>query len=179
MTYLPKYIVPAPPMISVHSIESAGNTWRLVTNASITNSIAYPTANKAFYIPFRLRFPITVTSLWTANGTNASQTRDVGIYSWDGRRIVSAGSTAGSGTSTLQVYSITATTIGPGMFYLAMASSGTTNAFLAAGPGDVRNEKPLGMFEQTTAFPLPATATFGTMVATYIPLFGLATVPTV
>lgn len=179
MSYLSKNIYPAPPIITIFSPESLGIQTLVNGSNGVPGSTgAWPTANKAIFIPFTLRFPITVTSLWTNNGSAVTDTRDAGIYSEDGTRILSTGSTAGSGTSTFQVYSVTATTLGPGRYYLALANSGTGSQFIRTAVTAVR-AKTMGVYEMTTAFPLPATATFATITAPYQPMFGLATVPTV
>lgn len=175
MSNLPNSTFPAPPIISTFSPEALGPQLLLngISGVPGSNSL-WPTANKAIFIPFVLRFPITVVRLWTNNATAVTDTRDIGIYSEDGTKIVSTGSTAGSGTSTLQVYSVTATTIGPGRFYLALANSGSASRFFATGVSAVR-AKTLGVYEMTSAFPLPATATFATISSAYQPMIGLAT----
>ena len=64
---------------------------------------------------------------WASNATTGipNDNIDVGIYSADGTRIVSAGSTAQSGTEIAQNFAIADTLIGPGDFYLAMVMNGT------------------------------------------------------
>lgn len=168
------------PLLSTVSPQSIGTQLRESQSSLSTASKSYPTANKAFFYPFVLKTPILVKMMFVANGTNASQTRDIGIYDKNGTRIVSAGSTAGSGTSTLQTFDVTDTTIGPGLFYFAFVSSGTTNSFLSINCSVVIQQM-MGMFEMASAFPLPATATFATPTTTSgnFMLMGLATTPLV
>ncbi len=177
MSATPVFARPVPPILSTVSHESIGLLVNIVAGTSLSSQ-TFAVANEAIYIPFMLSRPTVATSLWSANGTNASQTRDLGIYSFDGKKIISTGSTAGSGTSTLQVSSITATTLGAGQYYFAIASSGTTNTFIGMA-GTTNNTQLLGVYQQTSAFPLPATATFASITTGHIPVIGLGTVPTI
>lgn len=162
-----------PIIISPESPEAIGTLIRLLGVAGNYASATWPTANLAIYYPFVLRSAILVTQLWTSNGAASSQTRDVGIFSFDGTKLISSGSTAGSGTTALQLYNVTDTMIGPGIFYMGMSSSGTTNAFTRMTPSTATRANAFGMYQQVTAFPLPANATFATVTNAYVPLFGL------
>lgn len=175
MTY-PLYSSPVSPLITLFSPESVGLLLRAAT-ASFSTSVANPTANKAWYIPLVLRCPISVVQLFVANGGTAAGNFDVGIYTNDGVRLASLGSTAMSGTTVLQAASITPLTIGPGLYYIGIASDSTTAQFLSFGPGaGAQAERVLGIYQQTSAFPLPATATFASnSVTSGIPVAGLMT----
>lgn len=179
MSYLSPFSRIVRPMLSYLSPESLGTSLRTAGGTPGCSSGAWPTANKAIYCPFVLNQAILVKKLWTANGTNASQTRDIGIFDVNGVKIVSSGSTAGSGTSTLQVYDVTDTIIGPGIFYIGLSSSGTTNQFFSNTGTSISALRRCGVFEETSAFALPATATFATIASNYLPLCGLSTVVTV
>lgn len=179
MTYLPKFILPASPTITFLSSESNSNIASNLLSLAVPASGAWPSSNLAIYIPFQLKTSIQVYKLFTVNGATAANNFDIGIYSSDGAKIVSTGSTAESGTSALQVVSITTTTIGPGNFYLAMAVNGTSGTYLRNNSTTVNKLQMSGIYQQASAFALPATATFATPTQTYIPLFGLATTLTV
>lgn len=162
-------------------MESIGTPAR-VMGAGAFASTAYPTSNLAIYTPFYLRGPILVTKLYALNGATASNNIDLGIYDEYGTRIVSTGSTARSGANVVQSIDITDTLIGPGRFYMALAQNGTTGTFAAINattPGPAR-AKICGIYQQTTAFPLPANATFATYAQTnfYLPQYGLLVGPT-
>lgn len=176
MTYISK---PINPVITIHTFSenSLSDAIRFATSGTQSNSTAWPTANMALYIPFTLNQTITVQKFFTANGTATGNNVDIGLYAQDGTRLVSAGSTAQSGTSTIQYYSVTPLTIGPGAYYLALAVNGASSTFVAHTAGSSRNFKAVGVYEQTSAFALPATATFATTTRTFVPLIGLSTLP--
>ena len=131
------------------------------------------TANDAFYIPFRVVTPNAVAyKIAVANGAVASGNVDVGIYDGSRNKLVSSGSTAQAGTTTLQVFDITDTALPMGKYWMAVAIDNATGTMFRQSAGfgagftaliDVRKE--------ASAFPLPATATFaaaGTSVATIL-----------
>ena len=167
------------PAVTLHpwSLESIGI--KIVsqggTNIGSAASTAYPTANQAIYVPFYLTERLTVTQLWWVNGASVSGNVDVGIYSEDGRRLISTGSTAQSGTNATQVVNITDTPLGPGLFYLALAMDNNTGTLVRGTAGSVDRLKATGCAQEASAFALPATATFATIASDYVPLFGLTT----
>lgn len=126
-------------------------------------SVAWPTANKAIYMPVLLAEPLLVTQMWVENGATASGNIDVGIYDEAGTRIVSSGSTAQSGTSAMQVFNVTDTLLGPGVFYIAVALDNTTGTVHVWGSATTILGRATGALQQTSAFALPAVATFATL----------------
>lgn len=139
------------------------------------SSTTYPAANTALYFPFWLASPIVAVQLWAFNGATASGNIDLGLYAADGTRLVSIGSTAQATTSDLQSFDITDTELGPGLFYLAVAMDNTTGTLFRANMSAALGRS-IGAFEQTSAFALPATATFATFTPTgFVPVIGLAT----
>lgn len=165
----------APPVLSVVSLESLGINIALDgVLMSDFASATYPTGNKAYYVPFMLYEPYIVAQLFVANGATASGNVDVGIYDAAGTRIVSSGSTAQSGTTALQLFNITDTLIGPGQFYFAVAMDNTTGtlyrSLVASSTTEMRH---MGILQQTSAFALPATATFAALSNNYLPLIGM------
>lgn len=176
MSNYPNYI--PPPVISTISAESLGLSARMsVTNVAI-GSGAWPSSNRAYFIPFNISITILVTKLWVANGTTASNNFDVGIYDEQGTRIISSGSTARTGTSVVQSVNITDTMIGPGRFYFGLAQDGTSghnirfSGITSAGQAGL-----VGVYSMNSAFALPATATFATSATSYIPICGLLVSP--
>ncbi len=154
-----------------HEIQGLGGT---LYASLVSNN--WPLANLAIYVPFCLSEEITVTHLWTANGTGVAGNIDIGIYSQGGARLCSTGSTAQSGTSTVQAIALgTPYLLGAGEFYLALAASSTSALFLSGTPVTSNRGKIAGFAEQTSALPLPQPATFAAYTRTYIPLFGLST----
>lgn len=138
---------------------------------------AWPAANRAFYVPFFLPSAIVATQLFFYAGTTSSNANhyDIGIYTADGTRIISTGSTAQSGsTSVLNVANITDTQLGPGSYMMALALDSTDHVFRSAPTFAVASG--FGMYQQSSAFALPATATFATLASgAVIPVFGLIT----
>lgn len=123
-------------------------------------SISFSVANRAYYHPIYLPFGCIVTQLWWINGTTGGGNVDCGVYSRAGDRLVSTGSTAQSGTNALQIVNVTDTILDIGWYYLAVAcDSGSATAFGGAQILTGHNSV-LGMAQEASAFPLPATATF-------------------
>lgn len=174
MSIFPLYNLPTPSIVSTQSLNSVGG--EIVQFQLGFASGAWPSANRAYYVPFSLRANTLVLKMFVANGSTASGNFDVGIYDTTGTKIVSSGSTAQSGTSTLQVVDITDTLLGPGKYYMALAMDGTTGT---AQKFTMVAQNNIGTYLQATAFALPATATLGNNNTTYLPMFGFSTVTTV
>jgi hypothetical protein len=163
-------------IISPWSYESIASGF-LALNVNLLHnatSNAYISANLAIYVPFVISSRIIATQMFTVNGATAGNNIDVGIYTADGTRLVSIGSTAQSGTATIQAFNITDTELGPGLYYMAIAMNGTTGTLYSSLP-TARALRAMGCFNQATAFALPATATFASVANAYIPVFGLTT----
>lgn len=157
-------------VISSWSIESVG--LGLGTTNLSSGSGAFPSANMAIYVPFAIAGPYLARKVWWANGLAVSGNVDVGVYSSDGTRLLSAGSTAQATIQSIQSVDTTDVLLLPGSYYLAMSCSTTAATFyrLAA---NVYSGVSWGMANQAAALPLPATATFATAAATTVPLFGI------
>lgn len=142
---------------------------------AIAASVAYPTANLAFFHSIWVPTPCTIVQMFAYNGATVSGNIDVGLYAMDGTRLVSSGSTAQAGTNVLQAFDVTDTTIGPGEYYLAIAMDNTTGTLFRFAPG-IRLIRPLGCLSQASAFALPATATFAALSGgSYVPIYGFST----
>lgn len=134
--------------------------------------VGWPTANKAFYIPISVGGIVTIRKMFIVNGATLSGNVDVGIYDRGGVRLVSIGSTAQAGISVVQEFDITDTILKPGLYYLACAIDNATATIEHVGPA-LNVAMGLGIAEQTSAFPLPATATFGALTGTTrVPFIG-------
>lgn len=155
-------------VISPMSLESIS----VMISSSVAASATWISANRAVYIAFRLYVPAVVTKIVCINGATASGNMDVGIYTIDGTRIVSKGSTAQSGTNALQTLDITDTQLFPGSYLMAMVMDNATGTVFRKGTNSILM-KTMGCYQQATAFPLPATATFATLTGSFIPILGL------
>lgn len=127
----------------------------------IGGTSTWGTANRAIFCPVVLPYGYRVRQLAIWNHSVVSGNVDVGIYDEAGGRIVSTGSTAQSGTSTMQFFDITDTDLRPGIFYLAMAMDNTTGGVGKNTWGYLRHAIAAGLRSQDSAFPLPSTASWG------------------
>lgn len=123
-----------------------------------TGNGVYSTANLAMYFPLWLSEPTTVVQAYLQMGSVASGNFDLGIYDASFVRQVSTGSTASTVTNGTQVVDITDTTLDRGYYWLAIACDNTTISLRRVVPGS-NYTRLLGFMMQTSAFPLPATAT--------------------
>lgn len=142
-----------------------------LSGGSAPSSATFPASNDALFVPFTLKQSVLVKRLFAINGGAVSGNIDVGLYSEDGARVVSSGSTAQSGTSAPQFFDVTDLVIGPGRYYFAVAMDNTTGTIFRANTPVARMQA-MGCAKQATAFALPSSATFATVTATFIPLIG-------
>jgi hypothetical protein len=139
----------------------------------INAGTAWPSANLALYIPFRIASPFQFSSIAVAIGSTGGNL-DMGVYSADGTKIISTGSTAV--VSNVNTISVSTTTIGPGLFYLAMACSSIgcyPMAYSLSSTAKASILRMLGISQQATALPLPATATFAANTGYMVPIMGI------
>lgn len=140
-------------------------------------SITWPSANLAFYIPVSLPWPYPVRRVWWINGSSVTTVNmDFGIYTHAGTLIYSTGSTAEVGASAVQYVTPTEFLLSPGRYYFALAcSSGTANR---GGQGSTAtaiapNLALVGMLQEASALPLPATMTPVTIANVCMPICGI------
>lgn len=142
-----------------------------LTNTATAQTATTWTANRCVYQPICIQRPVTVTnaliSVVTQNGN-----LDVGIYTWAGVRIVANGGVAVGAAGTQQV-DFADTALTPGWYQLAFACSSSTAVFRCHNPqaGGMRS---LGLRQQATAYPVPATATFANYATALAPQIALA-----
>lgn len=173
MSYFRSTKIPVSPVISPWATESIGVTLAARAFAA-PGSAANPVANRAVYVPVRIPDTITVVKMFCHNGATVSGNVDLGIYTSGGTRLVSTGSTAQAGASIVQEFDITDTTLTPGLYYMALAADNATATFIRlAFTVEVGNA--LGILGQETAFPLPASATFGADLGQGLAEFGIST----
>lgn len=150
-------------VISPHSRLSIGSSLPSST------AVAWPSANRALFSPFRIVYPETVYQIgvYWGNAATGSHNFDVGIYDQYGNRIVSSGATA-CAASTAVFANITDTRLLPGLYYMALAAdSGTPNPFGVA-MAQVAMVQGLGQRQMDSAYTLPATATFAQCASTFL-----------
>jgi len=141
--------------------------------AAVDSIGTFVTPNRAYYIPIRIGWIFTVRKMFWLNGSAVAGNVDVGIYDRVGVRLVSSGSTAQSGIDALQEVDITDTQLGPGLFYLAFVPSSSSGAFHVASSYLAAEGRELGILQQDSALPLPATAAFAASTDTVFPVVGM------
>jgi hypothetical protein len=100
---------------------------------------------------------------------------DFGIYTADGSRLFSTGSTAMSGASALQYVAVgTPFILSPGLYYFAIDFEGTvTTRGWGVSTVTTTEGRLAGMLQQLETFPLPEKATFAAWASTGFPLCGI------
>lgn len=131
---------------------------------------AWPAANRALFVPFRVPTEVTVYKMVIGTGSAAGGNWDLGIYDQLGNMLASTGSTARTAQDANSASLTAAVTLAPGFYYLAAAADGTNN-YAALNPS-LQNCKLMGMRQMATAFPLPSTATFASVASNFLPWFG-------
>lgn len=141
------------------------NTWGAPTAGAV-----WPSANRALYTAVLVEVPLVAKKI-AVLPTVQSGNLDVGIYTEDGTRLVSMGSTAVGTASAVQVLDITDTTLNPGTYFLAMNCDNTTAAFQRSSAGITGTMSAFGLQQQAVgAIALPATATFANISSAYLPV---------
>lgn len=158
-----------PEAISTTSDMSVGPLLRTITagTAVLAASTAWPAANRALFVPFRL------TRMWVARlaivgcGATGGGNFDAGIYDQWGNLIVASGATGRSASADVAA-ELTDTTLGPGVYYMGLAVDGTNN-MVAWAPSTAGACKALGLKEAASSYTLPATVTYATVSSAYVP----------
>lgn len=134
-------------------------------------SAVWPAANRAIYIPVLIERTVTITQMAAYNGTVVNGNVDIGICDLSNNRLVSSGATLQAGTSTLQVFNITDTTLSPGVYYWSlMSTSGTATFWRTTVNVLVLNA--CGAGQEATGGTIPATITPVAAANSYLPVFG-------
>lgn len=154
--------LPPPPVLTPFHMDSVGPAMLMTagTNIASTASITWPSANKAYFYPFRLTAPATVKQFLVSVGTASFGNLDVGIYDAGLRLVVSSGGVAVGSANAIQQINIADTDLLPGDYYLAMVVDNTTAAILRSAIASRLNAlTAFSVYEQASAYPLPQTAT--------------------
>lgn len=174
MADFPSYAMPAPPVLTYANLDSYGaGDVLLGQTLGAAASATWPVNNKGYYYPFRLTAWATAYQLLFWVGATSSGNLDVGIYDSQKDKIVSAGSTAMSATvNTVQEINIADTVLPPGDYFIGVSCSTTGGTcFRASAQSDEGVLPIMAVYEETSALPLPATATPVICTDTVPPLF--------
>ena len=149
---------------------------RLIRDHASKNSIIWPIANRALYVPFYLDEEFIVNSIWYLAGSDNTGNFDIGIYTRPGNtKIVSSGSTALGTVSVINRFTPTNPVfLIPGNYWIAMAVDNVTGSTDRIELTNALNGDSSGVLMEASAFPLPATATPVQQTTTFtIPIVGL------
>ncbi len=152
--------------LHVHTWSACGPVGILRIALGSTPPAAFTTtANRATYMPMIIPWEYPVKRVFWVNGSTITTTNvDFGIYTSSGVRLYSTGSTAMVGASLTQYVTPSVPFVLPaGMYYFAWTCSGTTSRGFGNAVSAVQNGNLMGLLSQSTALPLPATATFVTV----------------
>jgi hypothetical protein len=125
--------------------------------ATYTGNGAWPTTNKAFYHPFSIPNAFLTDKVGLIVAV-ASGNLDAGIYTEDGRLIVSSGAVAVPAAGARNI-AIPQVLLKPGRYWLAMSVSNTTAQFVRTG-----STLSLHYKEELSAHPLPSVADLTTNI---------------
>jgi len=143
-------------------------------------SAAWPAANLAIFVPFRIARTVTVYKMATGAGATSAGNFDVGIYDAGGNRLVSSGATA-KGNSVEHILNVTDTVIGPGLYYMAQSADGTNNYQIVIPSGTtpvpLQKVRLAGVLNAATSYVLPATVTFAAATNVAIPVIAAYFLP--
>lgn len=131
------------------------------------SSVAWPAANRAVYIPFMVYNTFKVTYISALNNT-ATGNYDLGICDAHGTLLASTGSQT-IPTSNVNLTKALDVTLYPGLYYLMLSYDGTGNWYQYTWTTAQRWQSK-GVFQQASAFPLPANATFASYTNTSVPV---------
>lgn len=141
------------------------------TISSVPASSAWPSANRCIYMPVYTMQDSWVRMLWAFNGATAAGNQGIAIYDAAGTQLVTTGSVAQSGTNTIQSHDITDLFLPAGAYYIGLSSSSATATYFRSNPA-LSNLRTIGMLQQATAHPPPATMTGVAVTSGYWPMAG-------
>jgi len=148
-----------------------------LTTTAAPASTAWPANNRAIYVPIEIPDTMKFDRFWAFNGGTAGGNIDLGVYTQDFVLITSTGSTARSGTSVIQkINAPAAFALSPGLYYLGCAISVATDSIFQWTLANAVHTDGCSVYEESSALPLPATATPVTMTAGFgVPVIGMFT----
>ena len=159
--------------VSVHPLSQECLSRDAIIDTGVASTVW--TANLLVFVPLLLIEPLTVSQFFWFNGATSQDNTDVGIYSLDGAtKFGSTGSTANSGTSTLQVVDVTNFVIPANKrLWLVLGCDSSTHTFLLANPVVAALDL-VGVTQQASGWSsgLPSTITPAIPTVAKLPLFG-------
>ncbi len=178
-----KLQTPLPPVISTWSRFSGVNDYVNQGGAGLSQAARTWVANLAIYCPFWVPWHYPVKRMFWINGSSAGNLHDIGIYTWEGKRIISNGPVLGVNNSTPQYVSCDIL-LSPGNYYLGYVhNTATANRCFGTAPtgaAGLLRARECGFYQEVVSVQgtLPATATFATYANALIPYCGITRIPT-
>lgn len=147
-----------------------GYGWNVGADMSATG--AWVTANRAYYIPILIERPVVIVSLGWENGATVSGVGEAGLYTWEGKRLITTGRQTQTPVSDIQQTNTPDTAVPPGCYFLAMVLDNSTGHIMKdsllttaqSARAEHQQIQDLG-----TGGVLPATATFANPTAAFSP----------
>ena len=140
-----------------HSIDTVADSW-LPDIVTVSTGV-WPSANLAIYVPIAVPSRVVVRKLWFGSFTTGTGNVDMALYDAAGVAVVTATNAAKVAAQQEQVFDVTDTTVGPGLYYIGLSSDSATDTFYR-----VVHLAPLpaayGVLTEASAYPLPSTATW-------------------
>jgi hypothetical protein len=173
--YAPGWGTIIPPMVSVFNKQIGWMAEDLAGSAPSSASFA----GDVHYYPIVLCAGCVVRRVWWANGatTTGGATVEVGVYAnssyGPGAKLISGSATQGT-ASQVQFADVTDTSLAPGLYWLALVASTTTNTTFFLSSVVSANFEGALKFQQTGTT-LPTAATPVESSSTHAYLFGFAT----
>lgn len=166
---------PYAPMIGDDGVAQQISSWSgwapgpCMTSGGAT--AAWPSANRALFVPFRVPYPVVVDKLAWGSGATSGGNVDIGIYDEALNRLVSTGAVA-RGANVGVITDVTDTPLKPGLYWLAMSVSTTNTMAVFNSFTNVALARLIGMRQMAAAHPLPSTATLAQQSTGYCPVMG-------
>lgn len=151
------------------------------TGTKIITGSTWPASDLALYVPFVLQRFFLALKMSCTNGTTRDSQAYLGIYDWEGNKIVDANTAqTGAASNSVLTIDITDTELAPGAYWMAMMLSGGTpgGSLTTTGPS-LLSLISSGIREEATGGTLPDPMTpvdVGQQYVPYIDIHGVTTV---
>lgn len=132
------------------------------------------TANMATYVPMKFDHPLVLDKFVLYTGVTSTPNFCIALYDYNFNRLITTGSVALQGSVGVQYVDVTDYLIAPGIYYLAFAIASAVN-IARQHMGNIINSQTLGVLQEASAMPLPATGNPSTITTVFVPFIGFTT----
>lgn len=164
-----------PPLLHTWSRYSGIYEARAMAGALAAASTSWNTANQARFVPMSLPWGYPVRQAFWVNGSTVTSTNnDFAVYTMDGVRLFSTGSTAQSGTNAPQFVDVADFWLPPGDYYFALNIDSNAINRIFGNALTAENQSLAGIKQQALgSVALPAAASFAAPSAVGVGIFGV------